>query len=114
MGYQDGMSEVMVVLCTFPDLPQARQIATELVEKQLAACVNLVPGAESHFRWEGRVSREAEVVAIIKTGGERFGAMKRALIELHPYEVPEVLALPVAGGAEAYLGWVVRETTVPG
>jgi len=102
--------QVLVVLCTFPDLPQARQIGTALVEKQLAACVNLVPGVESIFRWEGAVSREGEVLAVIKTTAGRLSALERELSERHPYDLPEVLALPVAGGSEAYLKWVGAET----
>ena len=104
------MSEVQVVLCTFPDLAQARQIGTLLVEKQLAACVNLIPVVESIFRWEGKVSREEEVLAIFKTGEARFSDFQRELLALHPYDVPEVLALPVGAGSEAYLKWVRGET----
>ena len=104
------MTDVQVVLCTFPDLAQARQIGTALVEKQLAACVNLIPGLESIYRWEGKVQREAEVLAVIKTTGVRLDELKRELLLVHPYEVPEVLALPVGEGSEAYLNWVGAET----
>ncbi len=104
------MTDVQVVLCTFPDLPQARQIGTLLVEKQLAACVNLIPGVESIFRWEGRVSSETEVLAVFKTSAERFAELERELLVRHPYDVPEVLALPVGEGSEVYLKWVRAET----
>ncbi len=112
--YEGGMSDVLVILCTFPELSQARQVGTVLVEKQLAACVNIIPGLESLFRWEGKVCRETEVMAVIKTGRDCFSALKEALVELHPYDVPEVLALPVAGGAEAYMDWVREETRAGG
>ena len=102
--------QVLVVYCTFPNLPQARQIGTALVEKQLAACVNLVPAVESIFRWEGQVSTEAEVLAIFKTTSARLSELERELQGLYPYDVPEVLAMPVAGGSEAYLRWVRSET----
>ncbi|NIP97789.1 MAG: divalent-cation tolerance protein CutA [Akkermansiaceae bacterium] len=103
-------SEVLMVFCTFPDLPKARQIGTALVEKQLAACVNLVPGVESIFRWAGEVSTEAEVLAIFKTSAGRWVELERELVALHPYDVPEVVAFPVGRGSEAYLEWVRSET----
>lgn len=96
--------EVMVVLCTFPDLDQARQIGAALVERQVAACVNLLPGVESIYRWQGRVERAGEVLALFKT--TRYPELEAALRELHPYEVPEILALPVAAGLPAYLEWL--------
>ena len=100
------MSDVQVVLCTFPDLPQARHIGTLLVEKQLAACVNLIPAVESIFCWEGKISTESEVLAVFKTTAERLVELEQELLVRHPYEVPELLALPVANGSEAYLKWV--------
>ena len=100
------MSDVQVVLCTFPDLPQARHIGTLLVEKQLAACVNLIPAVESIFCWEGKISTESEVLAVFKTTAERLVELEQELLVRHPYEVPELLALPVATGSEAYLKWV--------
>ena len=96
--------EPVVVLCTFPDLEQARQIGAALVERQVAACVNLLPGVESIYRWEGKVERAGEVLALIKT--TRYPDLEAAIRELHPYEVPEILALPVAAGSEGYLKWL--------
>ena len=98
------MENAMVVLCTFPDLNQARQIGAALVERQVAACVNLLPGVESIYRWEGKVERAGEVLAIIKT--TRYPDLEAAVRELHPYEVPEIIALPVVAGLAAYLGWM--------
>ena len=99
--------EPVVVLCTFPDLDQARQIGAALVERQVAACVNLLPGVESIYRWEGKVERAGEVLGVIKT--TRYPELEAAIRELHPYEVPEILALPVVAGLPAYLAWL-RET----
>jgi periplasmic divalent cation tolerance protein len=96
--------EPLVVLCTFPDVEQARGIAVVLVERRLAACVNLLPGVESIYRWEGKVERAGEVLAVIKT--TRYPELEAALKELHPYEVPEILALPVAAGLAGYLKWL--------
>ncbi len=94
----------VVVLCTFPDVEQARAIAAVLVERRLAACVNLLPGVESIYRWEGKVERAGEVLAVIKT--TRYPELEAALEELHPYEVPEILAVPVAAGLAGYLKWL--------
>ncbi len=101
----------MVVLCTFPDLEKARQIGTLMVEMQRAACVNLLPGAESIYQWEGKLCREAEVLAVFKVARGREQALSEALVEAHPYEVPEVLVLPVEGGNMAYLNWVAEQTS---
>lgn len=102
------MSEVRVILCTFPSAEQARQIGTVLVERQLAACVNLLPGVESIYRWEGKVEKAAEVLAVFKTSAAGFPAFEKALTELHPYEVPEIIAVQPAAVAETYTAWVLR------
>lgn len=101
------MNPLLVVLCTFPDAATARHVATILIERQLAACVNLLPGLESIYRWQGNTETAAEVLAIIKTTQPAYEAMAATLTTLHPYEVPEILALPVAHGSMAYLNWVV-------
>jgi len=104
------MSEVLLVLCTFPDAEQARQIGTVLVEKQLAACVNLLPGVTSVYRWQGAVETAGETLAVFKTTRAAWSAFERALGELHPYDVPEIVALEPAAVAEAYAAWVRGET----
>jgi periplasmic divalent cation tolerance protein len=101
------MSEVLVILCTFPSLEQARQIGTVLVERQLAACVNLLPGVESIYRWQGKVETAGEVLAIFKASAAAFPAFEKALTELHPYEVPEIIAVQPAAVAETYTAWVL-------
>ena len=98
--------EPVVVLCTFPDFDQARQIGAALVERQVAACVNLLPGVESIYRWEGKVERGGEVLALIKT--TRYADLEAAIRELHPYEVPEIIALPIAAGLPEYLQWLTE------
>lgn len=102
---------VQVVLVTAPDAQVGARLARELVEARLAACVNLVSSVRSVYRWEGRVEDEAEVLLVIKTRAERFAALEARVRELHPYEVPEVLALPAAGGSRAYLDWVAAESS---
>jgi periplasmic divalent cation tolerance protein len=105
------MENAMVVLCTFPDIEQARQIGAALVERQVAACVNLIPGVESIYRWEGKIERAGEVLALIKTA--RYADLEAAIRELHPYEVPEIIALPIAAGLPAYLHWLVENSGKP-
>lgn len=97
---------VAVVFSTFPDPDKAAEIARVLVDEQLAACVNIVPSVRSIYRWQGQVCNEAETLAIIKTTVERLDALTARLTELHPYDVPEVVAIPVTGGHEPYLAWV--------
>jgi periplasmic divalent cation tolerance protein len=99
-----------VVLSTFPDADSARTAAEALVSESLAACVNLVPGIISIYRWQGRVEMNGEVLALIKTTDERYASLEARLRQLHPYDVPEVVALPAAAVAESYLDWVCRST----
>lgn len=103
-------SELLIILCTFPDVEKARQIGTALVERQLAACVNVLPGIESIYRWQGKLESGQEVLAIFKTTSERWPALEAALRELHPYDVPEIVALPAAKVSAAYWQWVAAET----
>lgn len=99
-------SRVLVVLVTVPTPAVARRLARMLVRRRLAACVNIVPGVTSLFTWQGKVDQAREVLLIIKTTAVRFPALRRALQAQHPYDVPEIIALPVAAGAAAYLRWV--------
>lgn len=103
------MSDVYLVLCTFPDSEQARQIGTALVERQLAACVNLIPSVQSIYRWEGKIEDSAEILAVFKTTRENYPAFESALCELHPYEVPEVIAIRPEQVAPLYERWVMAE-----
>jgi len=102
-------SEVQVAFVTAPDTEVGARIARTLVEERLAACVNLVPGVRSIYRWEGAVEEAAEVLLVVKTRADRGRALADRVRELHPYDVPEVLTLPVAGGSADYLAWVQAE-----
>jgi periplasmic divalent cation tolerance protein len=97
---------VLVVFATFPDAETARSIGRKLVEEQLAACANLVPQLESIYRWKGAVETANEVLALIKTTAASYAKLEARLRELHPYEVPEIIALEVRAGLPAYLDWV--------
>jgi periplasmic divalent cation tolerance protein len=101
------MSDKIVVLVTCGSRKEARRIAQALVEAKLAACVNILPAnVESIYRWKGRVEVAREVLLVIKTTGGLFGAVERRIRDLHSYEVPEVIAIPIARGSGAYLRWV--------
>jgi periplasmic divalent cation tolerance protein len=95
-----------VVLITVPSEEVARSIARALVEERLAACVNLVPGLTSIYRWQGEVAEDQEVLLIIKTTTFAFPRLKERVLALHPYTVPEIIALPIAEGHGAYLDWL--------
>ena len=101
------MESIRIVLCTFPDAALARQIGTALVEKQLAACVNLIPGVESVYRWQGKVESAAEVLAVFKTSAAVFPEFENELAALHPYDVPEIVAIEPAAVAETYAAWLL-------
>jgi periplasmic divalent cation tolerance protein len=104
--------DLLLVISTFPDEEKARQIGTLLVEKQLAACVNLLPRLTSIYRWQGKVQTEGEVMAIFKTTAAGFRILRDALLSLHPYEVPEVVALRMDEVSEAYGRWIMAEVGV--
>ena len=99
----------LVVLTTLANDADARALVTALVTARLVACGTLLPGARSIYRWEGRVTEEAEVVVLLKTDASRWEALCAAVRERHPYQVPELLALPVAQGLEPYLAWLTSE-----
>jgi periplasmic divalent cation tolerance protein len=96
----------LVALSTTASAADAERIARALVERRLAACVNLVPGVVSIYRWKRRVARDAEHLLVIKTRAERLSALRTALVSLHSYDVPELVALPVVGGHAPYLEWL--------
>ena len=104
-------SDVRVVLLTAPDAATAETLARTLVEERLAACVNVVPGVRSVYRWQGRVEEAVELLLVAKTRADRGAALAARVRELHPYALPEVLELPVLGGSEAYLGRVREESS---
>lgn len=97
---------VVVVLVSGPDPETLLSLGRALVEERLAACVNVLPGARSAFRWEGRVEEADEALALLKTTAARLEALTARVRALHPYEEPEVLALPSAGGSPTYAAWV--------
>lgn len=102
--------DALVVLCTCPDEATAAGIATALLAAELAACVNCVPGIRSMYRWEGQIRDDTEVLLVIKTRATRYGALEAALRASHPYDLPEIIALPVVTGSQDYLRWIRQAT----
>lgn len=100
------MSDVFLVFCTFPDSEQARQIGRLLVERQLAACVNLLPAVESIYRWQDEVETATETLVIFKTTAAAYPAFAETLADLHPYDVPEIVAVKPAQVATPYEAWL--------
>jgi periplasmic divalent cation tolerance protein len=100
----------LLVLTNLGDIDSARRIARELVERRLAACVNMLPGVQSVYRWQDAVEEEGEITLLIKTTAVRYAELEATIRALHPYQLPEVIAVPIANGSPAYLDWVRQET----
>ena len=99
-------AEKLIVLTTMPDPAQAEALAVQLVTGGLAACINILPQMTSVYRWQGKCNVDQEHLLIIKTTGERYAALEAAIQQSHPYELPEILALPLAAGLRGYLDWI--------
>jgi periplasmic divalent cation tolerance protein len=105
---------VLICFCTCPDRASAERVAGALVEERLAACVNIVPGLQSVYRWQGAIERGDELLLLVKTTHAQLPALSARVAALHPYELPEVVAVEVAGGLSAYLDWVAEQVAEPG
>jgi periplasmic divalent cation tolerance protein len=104
------MNGELIVFVTAPGAEEAAKMAEAVVEERLAACVNIVGGVESIYRWEGKVTRDREVLMIIKTTAERYAELERRIKELHSYTTPEVVAIEIERGSQPYLDWI-RDST---
>ena len=104
------MSEKLIVLCTCPDPESASQLAEALLKQRLAACINQVSGVTSLYRWEGQIQRDQEIQLLIKTTASAYPQLELLINEVHPYELPEILAVPVTMGSQAYLNWIEDNT----
>jgi periplasmic divalent cation tolerance protein len=109
----DDANDKLLVFTTAPDRAVAMRIARALVDARLAACVNVLAGCTSVYRWEGAVETAEELPLIIKTRAGRYAEVEAAIRRLHPYELPEILAVPVMHGLPEYLEWVTEETAIP-
>jgi periplasmic divalent cation tolerance protein len=101
----------LLVLTNLPDRAAAERIAELLIARQLAACVNILAPCRSVYRWKGEVQHDEEHPVLIKTTAERYAALEEALRAAHPYELPEIIAVPIERGLPAYLAWVAGEST---
>ncbi|MGB5405201.1 MAG: divalent-cation tolerance protein CutA [Thiogranum sp.] len=99
-------NDIQIVFCTVPDTDTGHRIAAQLVEYGFAACVNLIPGVESVYRWQGRLEKASEVLLMIKSRSADYTAVETAISALHPYELPEIIAVPLSNGSAGYLDWV--------
>ena len=104
------MSETSIVFVTAGSEEEAARIGQTLVEEHLAACANLVPNIRSIYRWKGKICDEREILIIIKTRTSKFEALQKRVKELHSYEVPEIVSIPLARGLPQYLDWVLEQT----
>ncbi len=104
------MSEVLLVLTNLPDRASAERLAQGLVERRAAACVNVLAECTSTYRWQGKIETTNEVPVLIKTTPATYARLEAAIRECHPYELPEIIAVPITDGLPAYLQWVVQET----
>lgn len=109
----DGEEAALLVLTNLPDHDAALKLARTLVQRRLAACVNVLGGCASVYRWEGEIEEAAEVPVLVKTRASRYAEVEAAIRELHPYELPEVVAVPIVRGLPEYLDWVAEETAIP-
>jgi periplasmic divalent cation tolerance protein len=105
-------TDAMIVMTTVASPDEAVQLIRTLLDQRLIACGTLLPGARSLYRWEGKVADEQEVVVLLKTRSARLDLLETAFADVHPYKLPELLALPVAGGIARYLEWLNDETTL--
>jgi len=99
-----------LLVSTAPSLKKARELAGLLISRKLAACVSILPGLESHYCWKGKRERSKEVLLLIKTKTSAYRSLEKTLLKHHPYEVPELIALPITKGNKRYLNWISRET----
>ncbi|HYW91069.1 MAG TPA: divalent-cation tolerance protein CutA [Gammaproteobacteria bacterium] len=106
-------TDARVVLCNCPDRSVARRLARAVVQQRLAACVNIVPGVESVYWWEGEIQQHTECTLLIKTTRDAWSDLEAALQAGHPDDIPEIIALPVESGLKDYLEWI-RASTIPG
>ena len=102
-------AEYLMVYSSCPDQAVAQEIATALVQQKLAACVNIMAGVQSIYQWQGKLENSKEVMLLIKTRREVYAQLEARIVEAHPYELPEIVAVPIAQGLPGYLGWIDQE-----
>ncbi len=104
--------DTILVLVTAPDRSEAEKIGGDLLEKKLAACVNIISGVTSIYRWKDKVQTDSEVLMLVKTQRELFNKVKVSIVSLHSYELPEIITINISDGLPEYLNWIIKETTI--
>jgi periplasmic divalent cation tolerance protein len=104
------MPEALLVLTNVPDMRTAEEIARSLLQQRLAACVNILPAVRSIYRWQDAIEEAEEVTMLIKSTREHYAEIEHGIGALHPYDVPEIIAIPISAGLPAYLSWIADET----
>ena len=102
--------DALIVLTNCPDEDCANAIALAVVEEKLAACVNILPRMQSIYRWQGAIESASEIALLIKSTAKNYPALEKRIAELHPYDLPEIIALPITQGLPTYLNWLATET----
>lgn len=110
-GASSPLCAALIVVCTFANREDALRIGSAVVEERLAACINILPGVQSIYRWKGACEEAQETLALIKTTEQSFPALRDRIRELHPYETPEIIAVPIVAGLADYLKWIGDQTT---
>lgn len=105
------MTNALIVFTTYPDYKAASQVAAQLVQQKLAACVNVLPQMTSVYEWKGQAKTETEHLLLIKTAAARFAELEAAIVATHPYELPEIIAAPITSSMRGYLDWINTQTT---
>lgn len=106
------MERIVFVYTTYPSTVEAEQVGRALIERNLAACVNILPGMISYYRWEGSIERGEETVMIIKTRASQAERVSTVVKEMHSYSMPAILVIPIESVDQAYLGWLLAETEI--
>jgi len=104
------MEEFIIIFCTISSPDDAKKIAKEIVQKKLVACVNIIEGLTSIYEWKNKLCDEKECLMIMKTRNSLFSEIKKEISGLHPYEVPEIISVPISNGLESFLGWIKQNT----
>lgn len=99
----------LLVITHLPDTASAKALAEHLVEARLAGCINILPACQSVYRWQDKLEKSSEVPLLIKTAADRYPALEAAIVEHHPYDLPDIIALPIQAGLPAYLDWLQKE-----
>ena len=104
--------KTILILITVPNQKTGEEIASHLVEKNIAACVNIIPGLTSIYKWKGKIEKDDELLLLVKTQQELFHSVEKSVLEIHPYEVPEIISIDISQGFTKYLDWILSETNI--